>query len=419
MPPSNSTILAQGGAGTELGRGVTTNAPACKHARSGYGRLVDLITQHPGVAQAAIIRPCSDGGDPRLVVYVTPHPQHAAAVTRFLEYRHKGLLANQKQTTLPNGTIIVHHNKGETEFVYSEIFKDNCYLKYGITVREGDCVFDVGANIGLFSLYLTGLSPAVNLFAFEPLPPTHLRLGINRAICGMQNVQTFSYGLSNKAGFATFAHYARNSIMSGRYANAAEDGRVVKHYLTRQREAAGITDKPADALLDDIVQHSLTAQYFDCELRTLSDVIDEHAINRINLLKIDVEKSELDVLRGIREEHWPKIGQVVMEVYDGDDQLALVYRLLRRHGFQMVVEQDANLRGTKVYMVYAVRTATDGNRDGRALRLQNGIPPWRNNPDLLADDVRLHVLAQLPEGTELPRFEVVHAIPACGNGEAD
>jgi FkbM family methyltransferase len=418
MPSSESTILALSSAGTELERGVTANAPRCNHARSGYSRFVDLITEHPGVAQAAIVRPCSDSGDPRLVVYVTPHPQYAAAVARFLEYRDKGLLANQKQTVLPDGTIVVHHNKGETEFVYSEIFKDNCYLKFGVTVREGDCVFDVGANIGLFSLYITGLSPAVNVFAFEPLPPTHLRLQTNRAICGMQNVQTFSYGLSNKAGVATFAHYARNSIMSGRYANAVEDGRVVKHFLTRQREVAGMTDKPADALMDDIVQHSLTAQHFDCELRTLSDVVDEHAINRINLLKIDVEKSELDVLQGIRDEHWPKIMQVVMEVYDGNDQLAFVYRLLRRHGFRMVVEQDPNLRGTKVYMVYAIRTAT-GHRDSRALRLQKGIPPWRNNPDLLAEDVRLHVLAQLPEGTELPRFEVVHAIPMCGGGEDD
>jgi hypothetical protein len=35
------------------------------------------------------------------------------------------------------------------------------------------------------------------------------------------------------------------------------------------------------------------------------------------LLKVDVERAELDVLRGVREEHWPLVRQVAMEVHDG------------------------------------------------------------------------------------------------------
>jgi FkbM family methyltransferase len=419
MPPADSTISAHNGAGSEPDATLTTSAPGGdargrEHTCSMQSRMVDLITQHPGVAQAAIVQAC-DGGEVRPVAYFTPHPQHAAAVARLLEYRSRGLLAKQKQTTLPDGTIIVHHNKGETDFVYTEIFDDNCYLKHGITVREGDCVFDVGANIGLFSLYLSGLPCAVNVFAFEPLPPTHLRLETNRAICGMQNVRTFSVGLSSKASVETFTYYARNSIMSGRYADTGEDSDVVRRFLLRQREAAGMTDKPSDMLLNDIVKNSLAAEHFDCELRTLSEVMAEHRIERIDLLKIDVEKSELDVLKGIREDDWPKIMQLVVEVYDGAGQLAVVDRLLRGHGFQVVVEQDANLRDTHVHMVYATRTHCGRGCDDRASRPSSDVAPWRNNPVLLAEDVRRQVLAQVPEGTELPRFEVVHALPDCGS----
>jgi hypothetical protein len=37
-------------------------------------------------------------------------------------------------------------------------------------------------------------------------------------------------------------------------------------------------------------------------------------IQRIDLLKIDVEGAEMDVLTGIEEEHWPAIQMISMEV---------------------------------------------------------------------------------------------------------
>jgi len=56
---------------------------------------------------------------------------------------------------------------------------------------------------------------------------------------------------------------------------------------------------------------------FDCPLVTVSDVIDAHGLSDVGLLKVDVERAELDVLRGVREEHWPLVRQVAMEVHDG------------------------------------------------------------------------------------------------------
>ena len=40
------------------------------------------------------------------------------------------------------------------------------------------------------------------------------------------------------------------------------------------------------------------------QLTTLSDVLREENVTRIDLLKIDVEKSEMDVLLGIDEQDW-------------------------------------------------------------------------------------------------------------------
>ena len=49
-------------------------------------------------------------------------------------------------------------------------------------------------------------------------------------------------------------------------------------------------------------------------------------IECIDLLKINVEKSELDVLLGIEESDWQKIKQIVLEV-DVKDNLAAIIPL--------------------------------------------------------------------------------------------
>jgi hypothetical protein len=104
----------------------------------------------------------------------------------------------------------------------------------------------------------------------------------------------------------------------------------------------------------------------------------------------------------------------VVEVYDGANQLALVGRLLRGHGFQVIVEQDDKLRDTHVHMVYAIRPVAGHGPHECATRTFNNVTPWRNNPALLVEDVKRYVLAHMPEGTRLPRFEVVHVLPGCG-----
>ena len=48
----------------------------------------------------------------------------------------------------------------------------------------------------------------------------------------------------------------------------------------------------------------------------LSDIIRENQIHRIDLLKIDAEKAEMDIIKGIEAHDWPKIKQIVLEIHD-------------------------------------------------------------------------------------------------------
>ncbi len=118
----------------------------------------------------------------------------------------------------------------------------------------------------------------------------------------------------------------------------------------------------------------------ECKLRTISDVIDEQSIQRIDYLKIDTEGAELNVLNGIRSDHWPIIRQAVIEVHDGGSGLQKVLEILERNGFHFVVEQPSDTL-SHLRMVYAARSA----RPPAIRRESNGTR--RDNPQLERFDV--------------------------------
>src|SRR5262249_22541282 len=158
-------------------------------------------------------------------------------------------------------------------------------------------------------------------------------LRTNVSLYGLE-AKLFQHALSNRNGSATLTVYPKWSTMSGLYANAEEEERLTRQVLNAQ-----------SALLaqyaDELVEGKFNSESTSCRLRRLSDLILENGIGQIDLLKIDAEKSEFDILSGIEAEDWSKIKQIVMEVHDIDGRLDQTADLLKRHGYDLVVEQDA------------------------------------------------------------------------------
>jgi hypothetical protein len=99
-------------------------------------------------------------------------------------------------------------------------------------------------------------------------------------------------------------------------------------------------------------------------LTSVSDIIRENRIDRIDLLKIDAEKSELDIIKGIEDGDWPKIGQIVIEIHDRTrEAVRRVEDLLIEKGYRCAVEQETLLEHAGLFNVYATREA-DENRLG-------------------------------------------------------
>jgi FkbM family methyltransferase len=72
------------------------------------------------------------------------------------------------------------------------------------------------------------------------------------------------------------------------------------------------------------------------QLEPLSDIIDRLGLERIDLLKIDVEGAECLVLDGWRREHWSRVAEIVVEV-DAARGARQVEQQLAERGFTVVV----------------------------------------------------------------------------------
>ena len=80
------------------------------------------------------------------------------------------------------------------------------------------------------------------------------------------------------------------------------------------------------------------ASRFDCSVTTLAAFAREHGLDRIDLLKVDVEGAELEVLRGMDAGSWAVTRRVVAEVHDVGQRLAQVQALLAAQGFAVAAE---------------------------------------------------------------------------------
>jgi 31-O-methyltransferase len=251
-----------------------------------------------------------------------------------------------QQARLNDGRVVYCTMPAEAHTLWREMSSQGFYRRAASRLRPGNAVLDVGANIGLASMSFVDMQPSAQVIAVEPVPELFACLEGNLAR-HVRTAMAIRAAVADVPGTRAFVYYPNAPGNSGFYANREADDQLTRIFL----QNSGLKDSAIEIVLQDL--HVGTP--IEVEVVTVSDILSQSKVPGIALLKIDVERAELEVLRGIRNDDWTRISSVVAEVHDESGGLNAFRSTLHDHGFVTDVRQDSSLRGTSLYEVEAVK----------------------------------------------------------------
>jgi FkbM family methyltransferase len=230
------------------------------------------------------------------------------------------------------------------------------YFDRGPPLAPGGMVLDVGANIGLFSAAVADrLGAAARVLAFEPAPPIFEVLSRNLSrLPGA--LEALPLGLGASEAHVELTYFPGMSCLSSTERRPDDLGAELRRVaaslvaLIRAGEVmprfASLPQPLLEGLVEGYVHVRLRPRRYTVPIRPLSRLIGERALERISLLKVDVEGAEEQVLEGVAPEHWPRIEAVALELERFAARVARVSERLSQLGFTVEAIQDqAQARG--------------------------------------------------------------------------
>jgi FkbM family methyltransferase len=218
----------------------------------------------------------------------------------------------------------------ELRFVFAEIFGGHTYTQEIARLPEDAVVLDIGANVGMFSLCVKAAKPGATVLAFEPMPPTLDALHKNIELHELSGITVYPVALGTEEDSCVeFTFYPQAPANSTRYPEQK-------------------------LLLLPIMDESITVPV---DVTTAAAILASRPeLERIDLVKIDVEGAELEVLNGLSASDWDLVRAFVIEVNDIDGRLDAVCTLLTEHGYAVTAGHAPLIpEDQEMYLVHATR----------------------------------------------------------------
>lgn len=177
-------------------------------------------------------------------------------------------------------------------------------------VADGFTFVDVGANVGVYSLFIAAQAgPNARILAIEPQPEVFDRLVYNIRQNPFGTVKALACAVADKAGELTLFLDPRN--------RGESSVKIVGSGL------AGQVRVPARALLD---------------------LLKEEGFTRVDAIKLDVEGAEDLILGPFFRDASPGLHPSLLMLGDGRDQWQIdLPKLLGEHGYRLVQQTRLNL----------------------------------------------------------------------------
>jgi FkbM family methyltransferase len=186
-------------------------------------------------------------------------------------------------------------------YTFREILIERVYQELADRVRSADTIIDLGANIGLASMYLASRYPQARLFCLEPDAENYALLRKNTAYLEAQNrCRTLQ-----AAAWREHAAVALSAPIAG-------------HVNQYRAEAASVA-RPG--------QQQITGM-------SMREILECSGFERVDLLKIDIEGAETELFQGPTD--WiERVQNLAIEFHEDSRERSGFDALMQRHGFRL------------------------------------------------------------------------------------
>lgn len=204
--------------------------------------------------------------------------------------------------------------------VLHEVYYSRDYTPPGFEIRPSDQVVDIGANVGIFSIYAAHRTKKT-IHAYEPFPPTIEYLRANLENNGIHNVVVHQCAVTSTS-IESARLFLSNSI-GGHRLFQANDQEVLE-------------------------------QYIEVPTVTLPEIMERQKMKIIDHLKIDCEGAEGVIFSSTSTDYLKRIQKIALEFHDNVSSLnhKEIIALFEKSGFSCSVKWN---RQFPVGYIYAKR----------------------------------------------------------------
>ncbi|TPN63597.1 amino acid adenylation domain-containing protein [Mesorhizobium sp. B1-1-1] len=252
---------------------------------------------------------------------------------------------------LPDGKFATV-SAAEARHLWTEIFTQNAYRHPAFHYQPGATIVDVGANIGIFSRYALHETGGCRLIAIEPafelfnclkqnLAQVETQLDLLHLGCGEVDVEELN-----------FSYFPQVPSMSSFAPDRTKDKALLGGLLANDPAWSSSDGESAQGRF---LEAAFEARQQNSRCRRISTILRTFRVDNVGLLKIDVQRGEQEVLRGIEPEDWGKISQVVIELQDHAGRAESTMTFLKLRGYAVDVGSIPLHRGTDVRFIYGWR----------------------------------------------------------------
>ena len=226
-----------------------------------------------------------------------------------------GLLRNNPIFIFKNNFKIKIRANSTDFYVLTNIWLLEEYDNKKIQIKQDDLIIDIGAHIGLFTIYASQFCNNGKIYCYEPIKENYDLLVQNIELNNIKNTTIFQKAVTDKSSIARI-------------------------FLNKDSAAHSIFNE--------------SKMYVDIESTSLKDIFESNKIEKCDLLKLDCEGSEYIILNSLSDFYFHHIKKIVLEYHMADTKPELLENLikkLRKFDYKLDIKKNTNDSG----IIFAIK----------------------------------------------------------------